>query len=219
MDRLKVFDRALLGKQIGGNGLIVIADTVYLITGVFFGMMEFQALCRVILFINLFVTCVLYHNFIVSKGNMKFELNTEKIVYYPTTRYRFLLNKYAKTLILLVIQFILTMACLGLGYFGNRGHIEASRIIAGLLLVYVGILLTSGTAILVMHLMPFGIYLSMLLYLPLMLFSIALEKLLNGRLTVFGWNSVIIVSAIVLTILILWMLMLWVGKIIYEKIH
>lgn len=44
MDRLKVFDRALLGKQIAGNGFIVMIDTIYLITGVFFGMMEYQFL-------------------------------------------------------------------------------------------------------------------------------------------------------------------------------
>ena len=66
MNRLKVFDRALLEKQIGGIGSIVIIDVTYLITGVFFGFMDFQSLFMWILFANMLATCILYHSFIVS---------------------------------------------------------------------------------------------------------------------------------------------------------
>lgn len=217
MDRLKVFDKALYAKQIGGNGIIVIADTIYLVTGVFFGMMSFQSLCSFILAVNMFTTCILYHNFIVSIGDMGFELNTKKIIYYPTTRLQFLLNKYAKTLIFLVIQLSLSLACLGLGYLGSRGGMPGSTAIGGLLMVYISILLTSGVSIVVMHTMPMGIYLSMILYFPLFLFSGVLEKLLTLKAYTIG-NIYLTVFLIILVTTALWLALLWIGKLVYEKI-
>ncbi len=217
MDRVKVFDRALLGKQIGGNGIIVIIDVTYLITGVFFGQMDFTLLYRWVLAVNMLATCILYHNFIVSRGDMCFELNTEKIVYYPTTRFQFLINKYAKTIIFLVIQLSITLACLGLGYFGSRGGISNSQVIESLLVVYIGVLLTSGVAILVMHTMPLGIYFSMLLYYPLTLFAGSLEKILNKNSQNVG-SVYAGVLLIVVLIAIIWLFLLWVGGKIYEKV-
>lgn len=217
MDRWKVFDRALFEKQIGGIGIIVILDVVYLITGVFFGRMEFELLCNFILLINMFNTCILYHNFIVSRGDMKFELNTEKIVYYPTTRTQFLLNKYAKTLIFLVIQLILNTASLGLGYFGCHGELDQSRIISSFLMVLISILFTSGVAIIVMHLMPLGIYLSLLLYFPLSFLAGWLEQL-PAKSDSILLNEYVAAGYIGLITIIVWMLLLWIGVKIYEKV-
>lgn len=218
MERHKIFDKALLARQIGGNGIIVIADTIYFISGVFFGFMSSQTLFRYILFVNMFVTCILYHNFILSMGELSFERNTEKIVYYPTTRLHFLMNKYAKTLILLLIQLILTLTCLGLGYIGSRGGIGSSKLLVSLLLVYISILLTSGTIIIVMHVMPLGIYLAMLLYFPFLLFTPAIEGIFSGpyestgKLLLYAFPVLLITAA-------LWLALLWLGKAVYERIN
>jgi hypothetical protein len=218
MDRLKVFDRALLGKKIAGNSLIVITDTIYLIAGVFFGSMKVETLYGFILFTNMFVTCVLYHNLIVSRGDMEFELITEKIVYFPTTRIRFLWNKYTKTLIFLLIQETLTLVCLGLGYYGNRGHMDSIRIIGSLVLVYAAILLTSGVSILVMHTMPLGIYLSMLFYVPLYLLEDQYEKIISGKLQMIE-GIFPSVFALFIMIALLWLILFWIGNKVYEKIN
>lgn len=217
MNRLKVFDKALLEKQVGGIGSIVIIDVTYLVSGVFFGFMDFQTLFMWILFANMLATCLLYHSFVVSRGDMRFELNTEKIVYYPTTRFQYLLNKYAKTLIFLVIQWVITMFCLGLGYVGNKGEMDDSRIIGSMLLVYIAILLTSGLSILVMHTMPLGIYLSMLLYFPLIFFARILEKILEMKMYNIGNESFAILFIGLITTM-LWACLLWIGVKVFERV-
>ncbi|MHB8130669.1 MAG: hypothetical protein ACYDEX_16890 [Mobilitalea sp.] len=217
MNRLKVFDRALLEKQIGGLGIIVIIDVTYLVSGVFFGFMDIQTLFMWILFANMLATCLLYHSFIVSRGDMRFELNTEKIVYYPTTRFQYLLNKYAKTLIFVIIQWIITIFCLVLGYFGNKGEMDSSRIIGGMLMVYIAILMTSGISILVMHTMPLGIYLSMLLYFPLIYFARMLEKILEMKMYNLGNESFAILLIGLITTAV-WVLLLWIGVKVFERV-
>jgi len=217
MNRLKVFDRALLEKQIGGIGIIVIIDVTYLISGVFFGFMDFQTLFMWILFANMLATCRLYHSFIVSRGDMRFELNTEKIVYYPTTRFQYLLNKYAKTLIFLIIQWFITMFCLVLGYFGNRGEMDSSGILGSMLMVYIAILLASGVSILVMHTMFLGIYLPMLLYFPLIFLVKILVKILEMKMHNLG-NETLVILLIGLITTMLWVIQLWIGVKVFERV-
>ena len=217
MNRLKVFDRALLGKQIAGNGMIVIIDINCLIVGVFWGLMELKVLISFILITNILGTCILYHSFILSQGDMGMELNTKKIIYYPTTRYQYLLNKYAKTIIFLLIQLILTLACLGLGYFGNRGNMETERVVISLLTVTISILLTSGTAILVMHAMPLGIYLPMILLIPLISLTGRIQEL--SEQNQYFHEHIGVVSALIIMITaVLWGVLLWIGVKIYEKV-
>ncbi len=218
MERHKVFDKALFAKKIGGNGIIVITDTIYLISGVFFGFMKAQSLFNYIIFVNMFITCILYHNFVVSRGDINFELNTEKIIYFPTTRLHFLMNKYAKTLILLIIQLIITLACLGLGFVGKHGDFAIGKQIASLLLVVISILLTSGMIVNVMHVMSLGIYLAMLLYIPLMLFTPVIERIFC-RQNVFDGKLIFIIFSILFITVALWLFFLWLGKIVYEKIN
>ncbi len=217
MDRLKVFDRALLGKKVGGNSAIVIIDTIYIISGVVFGRMFFLPLLRYVLLVNILVTCILYQNFIISRGDMKLELITEKIIYYPTTRFQFLLHKYAKTLIFLLIQVCITLVSLYFGYYGNRGQLDIIRVIGCLMTVFIGVLLTSGTCLLVMHTMPLGVYLAMILYLPLFLGMGIFEKVLIGEAYVLV-SIPVTLFLIVIMVMLLWMLLLWIGVKIFEKV-
>jgi len=218
MERLKEFDRALLGKQIGGNSAIVILDTVYFISGVIFGQIHLEALLQYVLFMNMLTTCILYRNFIVSRGELNYELNTEKIIYYPTTRLQFLLNKYAKTLFFLCIQLVITLLCLGLGYYGNMGRMDAIRILASLVVVILGVLVSSGTAILVMHITPLGVYLTMLLYLPLFYGMSYLGKILSQE-SLITMNAPVILCAMTIVVILLWMASLFAGVKIYEKVN
>lgn len=215
MNQLKVFDRALLGKRIAGNGFIVIVDVIYLIVGVFFGSIEFRSLMGFILTSNALTTCILYQNFLITQGDMKPELMTRKVLYYPTTRYQFLWNKYAKTLFFLLIQLLLTLACLGLGFYGNRGSMETGRVITGLLGVYMSILLTSGVAILLVHIMPLAIYLSMVTVIPLLPFL----SWLHNRIE---WKEIIdklpFLGLVILITAFFWLVLLWIGGKVYEKV-
>lgn len=104
MNRLKAFDRALFGRQIGPISIIVILDVICLLIGPFFGQMSFMTSSNVLIVINMLNTCFLYHSYMITMGDTSLELMTEKIVYYPTTRGRFLWNKYIKTLMLVIIQ-------------------------------------------------------------------------------------------------------------------
>lgn len=218
MNRWKLFDRALIEKQIGGISLIVIINTIYLITGVFFGNMSFQVLFRFVLLVNMIVTCILYHSFIISMGDLKLELITEKIVYYPTTRFQFLLNKYIKTAKFILIQLFITILCLILGYYGSRGQIDNRDIIGTLMTVCISIMLTSGVTLLVMHRMPFGVYLPMLLYAPLAVCDTFFQKLLweqiNGRV-----NLLITIFVILTITTLIWFILLWIGTKIYEQVN
>lgn len=217
MNQLKVFDRALLGKQIAGNGFIVIVDIIYLIAGVFFGSMELRSLLSFILICNALTTCILYHNFLVTKGDTNLELMTRKVLYYPTTRYQFLWNKYAKTLIFLMIQLILSLVCFGLGYYGNRGSMELGRVITGLLGVYMSILLTSGVAILLVHTMPLAIYLSIVTVIPLLPFLSWLHNRIGWR-EITG-NELLALGLVMCITASLWLALLWIGGKVYEKVN
>lgn len=217
MDRLKVFDRALFVRQIGGIGMIVGLDVICLIISPFYGQMQFSTVGGILLFINMLNTCILYQNFILSRGEIGFELNTEKMVYYPTTRQRFLMNKYSKTLIFLLIQLILTIVCLGFGKLSLRGEMDNDRFLYGCLFVVIGILCTSGTAILVMHLTPFGIYLPMLLFYPLLLLIRRLEQL-QEQLKPEVMNEIALALSIAAIAFLLWLLLLGIGVKIYEKV-
>ncbi len=217
MDRLKVVDRALFVRQIGGISMIVIMDVIYLVISPFYGRMEFDTVGGIILFVNMLNTCILYHNFLLSRGESGFELNTEKIVYFPTTRPRFLLNKYSRTLVFLLIQILLTLVCLWLGRFAVRGEMESRCFLYGCLFVLIGVLATSGAAILLMHLAPWGLYLSMLLFYPLMLHNRQLEQF-TSQFILTGSNEIIYVIQIIAIAFTLWLLLLGIGVKIYEKV-
>lgn len=218
MDRLKLFERSLLGKQVGGNGLLVIIDTVYLVSGAFFGQMDYLFLLRYVLFVNMLVTCILFQNLIVSRGEIAFELNTEKMVYYPITRLQYLLNKYAKALLFLLLQSSITLVGLWFGYYGNRAQLDMERIIGSLLVLMISILLTSGVSIISMHTMPMGIYLSMLLYLPLSYAAPWLQGILyeNNYLI---YNLFMTIGIILLGVILIWLFLLWIGVKVYERIN
>lgn len=217
MDRLKYFDRALFGKQVGGIGMIVILDVICLIFSPFYGRMPFVTVGGILLFINMLGTCILYQNFILSRGESGFELNTEKMVYYPTTRQQILLNKYAKTLVLVVIQLLLTLVCLGFAKLSSRGEMANGRFLSGCLMVFIGILCTSGVAILVMHLTPYGIYLPMILFYPLHLLMKWLEQL-RGQWKPGNYNDVTFTLLMAGIAFVLWLLLLRIGVKIYEKV-
>jgi hypothetical protein len=217
LNQQKTFDVALYNKQIGGNGIIVIVDVSYIIAGVFFGRINLQLLFFILLVVNMFTTCILYHNFLISRGDMCFELNTEKIVYFPTTRYYFLWNKYAKTMIFLIIQEIITLACLGLGYLGSQGQVDQYRVLGSMLIVFIGILLTSGVIINVMHAMPLGIYFAMFLIFPLIYLIKYLDKVLVTRTFILD-NLYLTITVIVFITIIIWLLLLWLAGKVYEKI-
>ncbi|MDF2905628.1 MAG: hypothetical protein K0R34_949 [Herbinix sp.] len=218
MDRLKVFDRALFARQIGGISTIVILDVICLIFSPFYGRMRFVTVGGIFLFINMLNTCILYQNFLLSRGEDGFELNTEKIVYYPTTRQRFLINKYSKTLLLLIIQLLLSNVCLGFGNLSTRGEMNDSRFYGVNLIVLVGILTTSGAAILVMHLIALGIYLPMLLFYPLHLLAKWLEHIYYQlQPTVF--TELTLTISVAAIAFILWLILLPIGVKIYEKVN
>ena len=181
-------------------------------------MMEFFSLLMLISCINILATCVLYHNFIVSRGNLCFELNTEKIVYFPTTRKKFLRNKYIKTIFFLSIQLLLTLACLGLGYMGSHGQVDITRVLVSLLLVFISILLTSGTAIQVMHITPLGIYIATFLFFPFVLLNKYVVKMYDLHLYLGGSLYYTLLLIGVATV-ILWFLLLWIAGKIYEKVY
>ncbi len=216
MNRLKAFDRALFGRQIGAISIIVIIDVICLLIGPFFGEMSFMNMSSVLIVINMLNTCFLYHSYIVTMGDTSLELITEKIVYYPTTRERFLWNKYIKTLIFVIVQLLLAAVCLGLGYMTSNWEMDTSRLIGGLFVVYTSILITSGVIILVMHITPLSLYAALLLYYPLTLISKTMENihsLLNLTL-IEETGFVVLVAG---GIFIFWILMLWLGVKIYEK--
>lgn len=216
MDRTKLFERTLLGKQVGGNGLIVILDTIYLVSGVFFGRMEYTTFIKYVLLINMLGTCILFHNMVISRGELSFELNTEKIVYYPTTRLQYLLHKYAKALIFACIQSGITLIGFWFGYYGNRGQLDWERMIGGLLTLTISILLTSGFSVVSMHLMPMGIYLSLLLYLPLSFGAAFLHNLLYENQYIF--HSVLVtIYLLLLSVILLWGVLLWLGLKVFER--
>lgn len=216
MNRLEAFDRALFGRQIGTISIIVIIDVICLLIGPFFGKMSFMNMSSVLIMVNMLNTCFLYHSYIITVGDTSPELITEKIVYYPTTRGRFLWNKYIKTLMFVVVQLLLTSACLGLGYLTSHWEMDTSRFIGGFLLVYTSILLTSGMVILVMHFAPLGLYAALLVFFPLTLIAKAMEHI-HTKLNlaqVEEWGFAAIASA---GIFVIWILMLWLGIKIYEK--
>jgi hypothetical protein len=217
MNRLKAFDRALFGRQIGAISIIVILDVICLLICPFFGQMSFISFSNVLIIINMLNTCILYHSYIVSMGDTSLELITEKIIYYPITRGRFLWNKYIKTLIFVVIQLLLTAACLGLGYMTSNWEMEPSRWVGGFLMVYTSILLTSGMAVIVMHIKSLGLYLSLLLYYPLTLIAKAMEHI-HSQLNLNQMDEVGLAALVAVGIFIIWILMLWLAVKIYEKI-
>jgi hypothetical protein len=217
MNRLKIFDRALLGKQIGGIGLIVILDVICLIFSPFYGRMSFIGVSSIFLVTNILGTCFLYHSFLIVRGDMRFELNTEKIVYYPTTRAQFLMNKYAKTLIYLVVQLMLTNICLWLGSFTAHGEMDRSRYLGCNLLVFISILCTSGVILLVMHLMPMGIYFSLISYYPLSLLAKGM-KLVHQQSGWFDYGETSLSLICAIFTFVLWLLLLWLGVKIYERV-
>lgn len=197
--------------------MIVILDVICLIFSPFYGQIRFEAVSGVLLFINMLGTCILYQSFLLSRGEYGFDLNTEKIVYYPTTRKRFLINKYSKTLIFIIIQLTLTILCLGLGKLSSRGEMENSRFLNGCLIVFIGILITSGVSILVIHLTPFGVYIPMILFYPLLTLMIWLESLGEQRKLTEYYQVALSLSIAAIAVL-LWLLLLWVGIKIYEKV-
>lgn len=217
MDRYRRFDLQLLEKQISGNSIIVITDTIYFVSGAFFGRMEMSTLLRYILLVNMAVTCVLYHSFTVTKGELKPELITEKIVYFPTTRLHYLGNLYRRTLRFLLIQMVLTLLSLGVGYYGSNGNVDGMRVLESLLMVGAGVLISSGICLLVMHVMPYGVFLTMLAYLPLSIAAEQFATIMVGRdLDVISLSALVILI-IVMTIMI-WLLLLWAGVKLYERI-
>ncbi len=216
MNRLKAFDRALFGRRIGTISSIVILDVICLLIGPFFGQMSFMNMSSVLIVINMLNTCFLYHSYIIAMGDTSLELITEKIVYYPTTRGRFLWNKYIKTLIFVAVQLLLATSCLGLGYLASNWVMDISRFIGGLLLVYASILLTSGMAILVMHFAPLGLYAALLLFYPLTLMAKALEHI-HSQLNLTQSKEAGFAVITAAGIFIVWILMLWLGVKIYEK--
>lgn len=217
MQNQRMFDKALLYKHIGGNGTIVIIDVCYLISSVSFGLGDLHTILTWVFVANMLATCVLFQSFIISMGDGGLELNTEKIIYFPTTRYQFLWNKYAKTLLFLLIQIVYTIPCLGFGYLGNRLHMNKVRVVGILLMVVLGIILTSGIAILVMHISPYTVYLPMLFVFPIALITKPWVNKLDKMFI--GWKELIIyVSIILVLISAVWLLLLWLGGKIYEKI-
>lgn len=218
MDRIKPFDRAWLGKQIGGIGMIVVLDVFFLIFSPFYGQMPVPTVAGIILLVNMLNTCILYQTLLLSRGETGFELITEKIVYFPTTRQRFLWNKYVKTLPYLLIQVLLAMLCLGIGGLAARGAMNDRLFLYGGLTVLIGIMSTSGMAILFIHLAPAGIYLSMLFYYPLYLLVKWLEPVEAGRWFTNTWNITLVLS-IAGMFMLLWLLLLCIGVRLYERIN
>lgn len=210
------FGLELLSRQIGGNSVIIILDTIYFISGAFFGQIGLVALLQYVLFMNMFVTCILYQNLNVTKGDLKLELITEKLVYYPTTRVRILADRYRKTLILLGVQSILTLLCLGVGYYGSSGRVDGIRVLSVMLIMFTGILIASGCCILVMHTMPLGVYLSMLAYLPLFFGIERLARILSGKEQLFCGLPLFVMSFI-LSVILLWLLLLHAGVKAYRR--
>lgn len=216
MNRLNAFDRDLIGRRVGTIGMIVILDVFCLLIGPFFGQMSFMSMSSVLIVINMLNTCFLYHGYIITSNDTGLELITEKIVYYPTTRGHFLWNKYIKTLIFVAVQLLLTLICLELSYLTSNWEMDTSRFIGGILMVFTSILLTSGMAILVMHITPLGLYAALLLFYPLTMIARAMEYFhsqINPTLTEEMGFAVMIAAGL----FIVWLLLLWPGIRIYEK--
>ncbi len=217
MNRLKAFDRALFGRQIGSISMIVILDVICLLIGPFFGQMSFMNVSNVLIVINMLNTCFLYHSYIVTMGDTNLELVTEKIVYYPTTRGRFLWNKYIKTLPFVIVQLLLAAACLELGYMTSNWKMDTSRFIGGILVALISILLTSGTILLVMHFTPLGLYAALLLYYPITLLARAMEYI-HSQLSLTQMDEIGFAFLAAGGVFAIWLLLLWLGVKIYEKI-
>jgi hypothetical protein len=217
MERLKIFERALLKKQLGAIGMIVILDIIYLILSPFYGHLSFLGVCAIILLINMLSTCFLYHALLLSKGEVNFELNTEKIVYYPITRTNYLRSKYAKTIILLCIQLILTNLCLWLGEFTARGEMDQARYIGCNLLVCISILSTSGIILIVMHYKPLSIYLSLFIYYPLILLAKGMEYI-HYHPELLAFDELVLALLCATFTFVLWLLFLLLGIRIFEKV-
>lgn len=182
MNRQILFDNALFTKHIGSIAIMIIIDVCYFISSVSFGVMELKSLLMAISFVHSILTCILFHIFLISRGELNFELITEKVAYFPTRRVDFLKSKYIFTINLIIIQLVLTTICLGIGNLGSCGMVDSKRILACILMVVISILLTSSCILLLMHINPFAIYLSLLISLPLSYVSKLIAYLLNNTM-------------------------------------
>lgn len=182
MNRQFLFDNALFTKHIGSIAMMIIIDVCYFISSVSFGMVELKSLLMAISLVHLILTCILFQILIISRGELNFELITEKVTYFPTRRVDFLKSKYIFVINLLIIQLVLTTICLGIGNLGSHGMVDSKRVLACVLMVVISILLTSSCIILIMHINPFAIYLSLLMSLPLSYVSKLIVYLLNNSM-------------------------------------
>jgi hypothetical protein len=210
MIRQFMFDLALFTKRIGSIWAMVGIEISYIIFGVFFGIVEMKHLFTVISIVQILLTCMLFQIVTISQGELLLELNTEKAIYFPTTRLNYLKSKYLITILLLCFQTLITFICLGLGYLGNRGHLGMDYVVGSLLVVLINVLFSSGIIILVMHMNPITVYLPLVLTLPLNLISNGIIYLLNQKY----YNILFLVA---IFSVFLWILMLHVGNYIYEK--
>lgn len=210
MIRQFMFDLALFTKRIGSIWAMMGIEISYIIFGVFFGIVEMKHLFTVISIVQILLTCMLFQIVSISQGELLLELNTEKAIYFPTTRLNYLKSKYLITILFLCFQTFITFICLGLGYLGNRGHLGMDYVVGSLLVVLINVLFSSGIIILVMHMNPITVYLPLVLTLPLNLISNGIIYLLNQKY----YNILFLVAVFSV---FLWILMLHVGNYIYEK--
>lgn len=217
MNRVKVFDGVLLQQQIGGIFWLVVINVMYLLFGCFFSYAPFHIIARYIIIENMLVTCLLLHNFMITRGDMKLELITEKIVYYPTTRYQFLWDKYVKVLKLTLIQLVLTGLCFVFANLVAKGAMNLKNLWGYCMLVLISCLIASGIALITMHFFSMGIYLSLFLAFPLWFLGKVTENVVvNNHITLM--NLSLITGSALLVLGIIWFVMLWIAGIVYERI-
>jgi hypothetical protein len=108
--------------------------------------------------------------------------------------------------------------CLGIGKLSSGGELDNRYFFNGCLIVLIGVLGTSGVVNLVMHLMPFGIYLSMLLFYPFCLL-INWIKQIQSQLRLENKNEITLFLSIVAIAFILWLFLLGIGVKIYERVN
>lgn len=211
MIRQFIFDQSLFKKRIGSIWTMISIDICYIIIGPFFGIIGMKQLFSIISVVHILLTCMLFQIFTISQGEFILELNTEKSIYFPTTRLNYLKSKYLVTLLFLCFQILITLICLGLGYLGNKGHLDLDYVIGGLFILLTNILFTSGIITLVMHINPMAIYVPLILSLPFILISNGVIYLLKQ-----DYYNVILIMALISVLL--WIILLFLGKYIYERL-